>query len=119
MRSIAVLLFSLVSLVGCTSARHAFMGVPDDQVQTIEQKNPEVDHRLRGITVMTKVESVDYRKYADWKREGRIIAEERRGSVVYFAIGSSLHVPIAAAGADTAGGAYVDVTERHKAVIPE
>lgn len=112
-------LFSLLLLVGCRSTQHAFMGVPEDQVQTIDQKNPQIDYRLRGLTVMTKVESVGYKKYDDWKRKGKIVKEERRGNVVYFAIRSNLHVPMATAGPGTASGAYVDVTERYKALIPK
>jgi len=112
-------LAGLLLLAGCASTPYVFMGVPEDQVQTIDQKNPQIDYRLRGIPVMTKVESVDYRRYEDLKRKGRITKEERRGDVVYFAISDSLHVPLGSAGPGTADGAYLNVTERYRAVIPK
>ena len=114
MRAVALLVLSMIALVGCTSTQHAFMGVPDDQ----EKKIDDPQSSLRGVPIVTTVQPVEYQRYVDAKRKGEILKEERLGDFVYFAVRNCLHVPAATSGPGMAGGAYVDVTERYKAEVP-
>lgn len=96
-------LFGLVTLSGIVFAvlarpAETFLGVPVDE----EQKG------IFGITTMTKVETSDYASYLKAKKQGDVVAEERRGDYTYYAIGNVRH----------AGDAYVDIVERYKAKRP-
>lgn len=90
-----------------------FMGLPDDAERRIEDENPQIDSRLRGITVMTAVQPVDYAAYMEAKESRRIIKEERRGGFVYFATKEGRDARFA-----NGGAAWVFITERYKAPVP-
>ncbi len=119
MRLLTLALLTLALASGCgptnsePSTEYVFLGTPETQERTLDNG----ESPLRGVTVMTKVEQVDPDKYVAFKNEGKITAEERRGGVVYFAVRGVRHVPVA--GGNEAAGAYVDVTERYKATVPE
>lgn len=96
-------LFGLVTLSGIVFALLArpgetILGVPVDQ----ERKG------IFGITTMTKVETSDYASYLKAKKQGDVVAEERRGDYTYYAVGNVRH----------AGDAYVDIVERYKTRTP-
>jgi hypothetical protein len=87
--------------------RWMFLGLPDDQQRTIEQDNPNIDSRLRGIAIISKVELADYQEYQRQKQAGHISEEARHGDYIYYAIQT----------ARDAGPAMVMVTARYKAVV--
>ena len=68
---------------------------------------------------MTEVRPADYDTYLPLKNKGRIRAEERRGAYVYFAVEDSLDVPFPAGSEGGVVSAWVNVTERYKAKVPE
>ena len=96
-----------------------FLGVPEDRTRQIEDENPDIDPRLRGLTTMTEVRTVDDATYARLKKEGRIAQEVRRGAFVYFAVTELRTVPLASGGAGAASGAAVTLVSRYKAPIPK
>jgi hypothetical protein len=95
-----------------------FLGVAEDRTRRIEEDNPEVDSRLRGITTMTEVRPSDYATYLQLKKDGRVAKEETRDGFVFFAVEDMRHAPLPAAGGG-AGSAYITVTNRFKAPIPK
>jgi hypothetical protein len=111
-----VIVSSLVFLVvGCqehssegsrrpTTVPWTFPGLPDDQERTIDQENPGIDGRLRGIVTITKVRAADYEQYQLQKKAGRVEREERHDGLIYYAIQESRD----------AGPAMVLITERFK-----
>jgi len=99
-------------LVACAGAApRPFLGVPEDRALLLEEDNPQTP--LRGITKVTAVRLTDEASYRALKRSGRVVAEERRGEWLYFAIQGELHVPLPGA----ADGALAIVTERFKARV--
>ncbi len=96
-----------------------FLGVPEDRTRKIEDENPAIDSRLRGLTTMTEVQTADHATYSRIKKEGRIAKEETRGGFVYFSVDEFRTVPLANGGAGAAGGVAVTVVSRYKAAIPK
>jgi hypothetical protein len=97
---------------------HSFLGVAEDHTVRIEQENAEIDSRLHGITSMTEVQLAHYATYRQLKNEGRIVEEETRDGFVFFSIEENMHAPLPAAGGG-AGSAYLPVTNRFKAPLPQ
>jgi hypothetical protein len=85
-----------------------FLGLPDDQERTLDQDNPGIDGRLRGVVSITKVQVADYEQYQRQERAGRVDHEARHDRFIYYAIRESRDV----------GPAMVFITERYKAAIP-
>ncbi len=115
MRSIAFTLIGLL-LAGCASSRLSYLGVPEDERRTIEQENPEIDSRLHGMTTVSKVQTVDYTRYIELKCDRGVDARELHGRFVYFSVQDNRHVPF---GPSPSEGAYVDVTGRYRARLPD
>jgi hypothetical protein len=110
-----ILLLSL--LAGCAApAPHSFLGVPEDRALLFEDENPGTP--LRGIPKITPVRLSDHATYRSLRRSGRIVAEERRGEWLYFAIEGDLGVPVPG-GPGQPGGERVVVTERFKARVAD
>ena len=99
-------------LAGCRS----FMGAPEWRSVKMEETYP--DTALRGVTRMTAVRRVEYAEYARHMRQGRVIARERMGKDIYFAIESPRSVTFTPAGSDQPVTAVVAVIERYKAKAP-
>ncbi len=109
---------AVLVLAGCAALPpRPFLGVPEDRALLIEEGNPQTP--LRGIPKVTEVRLSDEGTYRALKRSGRIVAEERRGAWIYFAIQGELHVPLPGAQPGTADGALAIVTERFKARVAE
>lgn len=89
-----------------------FLGFPEDKARKSEEENPET--ALPGIVTMTAVQPSDYATYQQLKEDGQVVKEETREKVVLFAVEKSLHVPIR-----DGYGAYLVVTERYRAPIPD
>jgi len=57
----------LILIVGSGCASHPkdfnYLGLPEDEVQKVEQQYPQIDSRLHGLTTVSKVQSVDYQEY--------------------------------------------------------
>jgi len=104
---------------GPGAKREPFLGLPEESSRRIEDDNPRVDPRLRGIVTMTEVRLADHASYLEFKRAGKVSKEERRGGFVYFAVPEVLHVPFPAPPGGAAGGAYLTVTKRLKAPLPK
>ena len=118
MHRAALLVPGLAVLAGCAAPPpRPFLGVPEDRALLIEEVNPQTP--LRGIPKVTAVRLSDEATYRSLKRGGRIVAEERRGEWLYFAIQGELHVPLQAAPPGAADGALAIVTERFKARTAE
>lgn len=130
-RSLAYVGCALLLVVGCNRSPDGepafsaldpepppFLGVPEDCTRRIEDENPAIDPRLRGVTTMTAVQAVDGATYARLKKEGRVAEEEQRGGVVYFSVSELRDVPLVDGGAGAAGGAAVTVVSRYKAPLP-
>lgn len=96
-----------------------FLGVPEDQTRKIEDENPNIDYRLRGVITMTDVQVADYATYSRLKKLGQLAQEETRGGVVYFAVNEGRHAPLSGGGAGAASGAFLTVVSRYKAPIPK
>src|SRR5579862_5128478 len=78
---------STTSTTSSPAARpQLFLGVPENETRTIDQKNPEIDYRLRGITTITKVEPSDYATFLEFKKGGKIVEQETRNGFVFFSI---------------------------------
>ena len=88
-----------------------FMGLADDKEVKIGDEAPE--SALADITEITMVQMSPYKEYLNYKAEGRIIKEERRGRWLYWAVNLLKHVPFS-----NGSDAYFIVTERHKSEIP-
>jgi hypothetical protein len=128
--SVAILGCALVLTAGCSRSPDVeasatgqvpappFLGVPEDRTRKIEEENPGIDSRLRGLTTMTEVQTADHATYLRVKKEGRIAKEETRGGIVYFSVDELRNVPLANGGAGAASGAAVTVVSRYKAAIP-
>ena len=86
-----------------------FLGLADDQERKIEEENPQIDGRLRGITKVNRVEQVDYAEYLEARRKKQIDKEEPHGGFVYYSTTVGLCVD----------PAYVFVTKRYKARLPD
>ena len=110
MRFLGLMLTVLAA--GCSTATHAFLGVPDNQERKIRAG------ALAGITNMTRVEPADFQTYRRLKTEGKITAEERSGPYVYYAVTNILHVPFQPTREGEASGAYIPVVMRYRAPIP-
>ena len=95
-----------------------FLGVAEDRTRRIEEDNPDIDSRLRGITIMTEVQPSDYATYVQLKKDGKVVKEETRDGFVFFAVNEMRHTPLPAAGGG-AGSAYITVTNRFKAPVPK
>jgi len=108
-RSCLPLALLFVACAGTTP--RPFLGVPEDRALLLEEENPQTP--LRGIPKVTAVRLTDEASYRALKRSGRVVAEERRGEWLYFAIQGELHVPLPGA----ADGALAIVTERFKARV--
>ena len=107
-----ITLLVLPLLAACAGAPpRPFLGVPEDRALLLEDENPQTP--LRGIPKVTAVRLTDEASYRALKRSGRVVAEERRGEWLYFAIQGELHVPLPGA----ADGALAIVTERFKARV--
>jgi len=103
-------------LAACAGATpRPFLGVPEDRPLLFEEEDPRT--LLRGIPKVTAVRLSDEASYRSLKRSGRVVAEERRGEWLYFAIQGELHVPLPGAPAGAADGALAIVTERFKARV--
>ena len=68
-----------------TTQPWAFLGLPDDEERTLDQENPVIDGRLRGVVSITKVQTTDYEEYRRQKAAGRVSQEERHDRWIYFA----------------------------------
>lgn len=110
-----VLSLIMLVLAGCASSGITYLGVRENACRTIEQENPEIDSRLHGLTTVSKVETVNYDHYLELKRSNRISSLERHGRFLYFAVHSEQHVPF---GEGPSVGAYVDVVERYRTLVP-
>ena len=119
MTRLAFLVLAGAVLVGCEPETHDFLGVPENESRTIDQDNPEIDSRLRGATTVTPVMVTDYATYRKLKEDGQVVHEEHQGRFVYFALSDVRHVPLPPAGPGAAEGAYLEVTERYKAELPD
>ena len=108
---------ALCLLAACAPPAASFLGVPEDRALLLEDENPQTP--LRGVPKVTAVRLTDYPSYLLYKRGGRIVAEERRGEWIYFAIQGELHVPLPGTPPGAADGAAAIVTERFKARVPE
>lgn len=111
----------LILCAGCASPQKEFnyLGLPEDEDQKVQQQYPEIDSRLHGLTTVTKVQSVDYQEYKRLKKTGKVTEEQRKGDVVYFAVKQMRDVPLPNAGPGDAMGAYFDIVERYKTVVPK
>jgi hypothetical protein len=114
MRLLLVVLCAAVA--GCTSFTKPFMGVPEYKTIRYEDDDPRTP--LRGVPKLTAVRQAEYRDFLRAMREGRIVAQERRGDTMYFAVAVPKNVPLVNAGTGEAGTAMVVVTERYKAKMP-
>ncbi|MEW6356011.1 MAG: hypothetical protein AB1696_06790 [Planctomycetota bacterium] len=63
---------------------------------------------------MTKVKRADYKTYLVLKNEGRILAEERRGKYIYFAVQTRRDVQ---SNAPSNPVVTINVIERYKAKV--
>ena len=68
---------------------------------------------------MSAVREADYATYLELKRNARIKAEERRGDFVYYAVEDHRDVHFANPGPGEPISAWVTITERYKARIPQ
>ncbi len=114
MRLLLVALCAAVA--GCTSLTKPFMGVPEYKTVRYEDDDPRTP--LRGVPKLTAVRQTEYRNFLFAMREGRIVAQERRGDMMYFAVAVSQNVPLVTAGTGETRTAMVVVTERYKAKMP-
>src|SRR5688500_7445665 len=71
-----------------------FLGVAEDRTRRIEEENPDIDSRLRGITTMTEVRPADYATYLQLKQDGKVVKEETRDGFVFFAVEEMRHAPL-------------------------
>jgi hypothetical protein len=108
---------ALCALAACAPSAAPFLGVPEDRALLLEDENPQTP--LRGVPKVTPVRLTDFPSYRACKRAGRIVAEERRGDWIYFAIQGELHIPLPGTPPGEADGAFAIVTERFKAQAPE
>ncbi len=95
-----------------------FLGIAEDRSRRIEEENPDIDSGLRGITIMTEVQSSDYVTYLRLKKDGKVVKEESRDGFIFFAVEELRHAPLPAASGG-AGSAYITVTNRFKAPVPK
>ncbi len=111
----------LILGAGCTSPQKEFnyLGLPEDEDQKVEQQYPEIDSRLHGLTTVSKVQSVDYPEYKRLKNTGKVREEQRNGDALYFAVKQMRDVPLPNAGPGDAVGAYFDIVERYKTIVPK
>jgi hypothetical protein len=101
-------------LAACAGAApRPFLGVPEDRALCFEEEDPQT--LLRGIPKVTAVRLTDEASYRLFERSGRVVAEERRGEWLYFAIQGELHVPFPGA----EDRVLAVVTERFKARVGE
>ena len=112
------LMLAILALAGCTTTSSGFlyMGLADDATRKIEQENPDIDHRLHGLTTVTKVTSVDFQEYLKLKQNKKVSDEERHGGYLYFAVRKMQHCPF---GPSPMSGAYIDIVERYKTIEPK
>lgn len=136
MRHSIIIIITLVGVVAGLGLRHSssvpndlpasdtkpqpqpFLGIAEDRARKIEEENPDIDSRLRGITTLTKVQSSDYATYLQLKKDGRVVQEEARDGFVFFAVEERRDAPLPAA-AGGAVSAWIIVTNRFKAPIPK
>jgi hypothetical protein len=52
-----------------------FLGIAEDRARRIEEENPDIDSRLRGITTMSEVQSSDYATYLRLKTDGTVVKD--------------------------------------------
>ncbi|MBE3070624.1 MAG: hypothetical protein IMZ66_10365, partial [Planctomycetes bacterium] len=112
-----LLLLLCAATAGCTGFTKPFMGVPEYKTVHYEDDDPQTI--FRGVPKLTAVHQTEYRNFLLAMREGRIVAQERRGTTMYFAVAVPRCVQFEDAPPDAARGAYVIVTERYKAKMPE
>jgi len=72
-----------------TTGRGCSWAFPDDQERTLDQENPGIDGRLRGIVSVTKVQATDDEQYQRQKQAGHVAQEERHDRFIYYAIQES------------------------------
>ena len=101
----------LAHAAGCAPDDKPFMGVPEDKEVLIRDEVPE--SAIGDVPKITAVQAGDYQEYLRLKQQGKLVAEERRGQYVYYAIENDLCVPLGEA------SAMVTVTERYKARVPQ
>jgi len=94
------------------SVSEGFLGLADDASHKIGEHAP--DSALAGVTDITEVQVVTHDEYLQRNRNGELVAEEVRGDFIYFAVEAMLHAPL-----PDGSGAYVDITERYKAKLPD
>jgi len=107
------LLFLVLFTVSCAPKRPPFLFYPEHRDQRIGQRNPHSPYA--DMICMTKVTRADHKTYLTLKGQGRIVAEQRRGKYIYFAIQSHRYVPLDGAGSPMVA---IDTVERYRARLP-
>lgn len=89
-----------------------FFGVRDDESRKVGDSTPE--SAVADVTTISTVSVTDYADYQKALQDGRIKSHDQRDGYIYYAIESRRDVPF-----PDGSSAWVDVTERYKAKIPQ
>jgi hypothetical protein len=90
----------------------AFLGLGDDEEKKIGDESPQ--SALAALPRITKVQVSDLAEYARAKKAGRVVAEQRTGDCIYWAVEAQRDVRF-----PNGSSAMYTITERFKARSPD